>query len=76
MHSAIEEGASPLLLDLLRHPFAKVLGRSRSIDAFDYGSANYIGLRMIDHVADFETGERDKALGLRAESVGALFGGA
>ena len=59
---------------MLKRPFAKVPGRSNSIDAFDYDSATYIGLRMIDHVVDFETGERDEALGAKAESVGELLG--
>ena len=39
-------------------------------------SCNYVGLRMLDHVVDFDTGERDDAAGLRAESVGELLGGA
>ena len=54
MHSAPKEGPSPLLLDLLRFPFAKVHHRIRSVDAFDYDSVNFVGLRMLDHVVDFE----------------------
>ena len=69
-----EEGASPLLLDLYRQPFAKVPGRFRSVDAFDYGSSNYIGLRMLDGVSDFEANEKGKAAGNKAESVGELLG--
>ena len=72
---AEEEGESPLLLDLLRRPFAKVPAHSRSVDAFDYGSANYIGLRMLDGVSDFEAKEKGKARDDRAESVGELLGG-
>ena len=56
-------GTSPLLLDLLRRPFAKVPARSRSVSAFDYDSTTYIGQRMLN----FETGSR-------AESVGELLG--
>ena len=44
-----------MLLDLLQRPFPKVLSRIRSMDAFDYDSANFVGLRMLDHVVDFET---------------------
>ena len=64
-----------MLLELLRHPFARVPRRTRSIIAFDYDSAFYVGLRMLDGVVDFETGERyDQPV--RAESVGELLGGA
>ena len=58
-----------LLHELLRQPFAKVHRRVRSIEFFDYDSVNYIGLRMLDRVVDFETGERDEASGARAKSV-------
>ena len=61
------ESASPLLLDLLRVPFAKAPRFSRSVDAFDFESANYIGLRVLDVAADIETRER-------AESAGELLG--
>ena len=61
------ESASPLLFDLLRVPFAKVPRFSRSVDAFDFESDNYIGLRVLDLVVDIETGER-------AESAGELPG--
>ena len=48
--------------------------RNRSIEAFDYDSVSYIGLRMLDRVVDFETGERDEVIDVRAESVGELMG--
>ena len=48
-----------LINELLRQPFAKVHRAVRSIDFFDYDSVTYIGLRMLDRVVDFETGERD-----------------
>ena len=67
-------GVSSLLSELLQVPFAKVPRFSRSVDAFDFESANYIALRVLDQVVDFETEQQKKAHGTRAESVGELLG--
>ena len=75
-HGMTKESASPLLLDLLQKPFAKKQRHVRSEDAYDRDSENFVGLRMIDGIVDFETGERAAALDERAESVGELLGGA
>ena len=62
MEAASNAGAdqSPLLQELLRQPFAKESPDTRSVDAYDFDSINFVGLRMLDGVVDFETGARDE----------------
>ena len=63
------------MAELLVRPLLRrldVSGRSRSFDCYDVHSANYLGLRVIDGVVDFETGERDLGDDAKAESVGEL----
>ena len=62
---------SPLLQELLVHPFPRMRSRVRSVDFYDYISDNYVGLRMIDHVVDFETHEKNFGRE-RAESIAEL----
>ena len=65
----------PISLRLLSPPAQLPLlsdAAVRFAAAFDYDSGNYVGLRMLDRVVDFETGERDEAHDVRAESVGEL----
>ena len=71
---APEASASPLLVKLLTHPFARLRSRHRSVDIFDYDSDAYVGLRMIDQVVDFETRERGCVTGHQAQSVAELRG--
>ena len=72
--SAPEASTSPLLVELLTHPFARLRSRHRSVDIFDYDSDAYVGLRMIDQVVDFETRERGCVTGHQAQSVAELRG--
>lgn len=70
--SNTEAGMNPLLLELLRQPFAKKSSDAHSVDVYDFDSINYVGLRMLDRVVEFETGAHDEKLGARALSVGEL----
>ena len=65
---------TPLLLELLQQPFAKESRDTHSVDAYDFDSINFVGLRMLDRVIDFETGAHDEKLGARAMSAGELLG--
>ena len=69
------EASSSLVAELLARPFPCLLHdpkRPLSVDGYDVHSSNYRGLRVLDGVIDFETGERDHGGIARAESVGEL----
>ena len=54
---------------MLRRPFAKLLSRSRSVDAFDVHSYNYIGTRMIE----LEMLLRNDAAAKAKHSLGSIY---